>query len=101
MASNSEANSLIWPDIELVQDFTPVLVICMFDEDPIKNEWAITLKFFLALKGVTQVNKRIWPELELVPNLMLVPVTSKSDEDLNKYRSNFGEIDVAPAKNDK
>ena len=34
-------NSLIWPEIKLVQDFMTVFFICKFDEDPIKNEVAI------------------------------------------------------------
>ena len=32
-ASNSKVNSLIWPLIELVRDFMPVLVTCKFDKD--------------------------------------------------------------------
>ena len=35
---NSHDNSLKWAKIELVPDFMPVLVICMLDEDTIKNE---------------------------------------------------------------
>ena len=30
--------SLIWPDFELFRDFMPVLVICKFEENLIKNE---------------------------------------------------------------
>ena len=54
-ASNSKANSPIWPEIQLVRDFTSVLVTCKFEEVdftsvlvtckfeevPIKNEGAI------------------------------------------------------------
>ena len=39
-ASNSKANGLFWPKIELVRDFMPVLVTSKFDEDLIKNERA-------------------------------------------------------------
>ena len=38
---NSIANRPIWPEIKLVPDFMPVLVICKFEEDPIKTEGAI------------------------------------------------------------
>ena len=49
-AYNSEADSLLWP--EIVQDFMPVLVIYKFDEDPMKTEDAIvSTTFFPALKG--------------------------------------------------
>ena len=37
----AHANSRKWAKIELVQDFMPVLVMYMFDEDSIKNEVAI------------------------------------------------------------
>ena len=32
-ASNSKANSLIWPEIELVRDFKPDLVTTKFDKE--------------------------------------------------------------------
>ena len=48
-ASNSEVNSLIWLEIELVRDFKAVLVTCKFEEDPIKNEVAIPRKTFFLL----------------------------------------------------
>ena len=38
VASNSKVNSPIWPKIELIRDFMPVLVSCKFDEDQIKTE---------------------------------------------------------------
>ena len=38
--------SRIWPEFELVWDFMPVLLICNFDEDPIKNEGAIVSSTF-------------------------------------------------------
>ena len=37
-ASNSKVNSPIWLKIKILQDFMPVLIICKFDEEPIKNE---------------------------------------------------------------
>ena len=39
-ANNSDVNDPIWPEIELVRDLIPVLVITKFDEDPIKNKRA-------------------------------------------------------------
>ena len=38
---NSEGSGLIWTKFELVQDFTPVLIICKFDKDRIKTEGVI------------------------------------------------------------
>ena len=50
--SNTEANSPIWPKMELVQDFMPDLIICKLEEDLIKPEGAImSTTFFPALKG--------------------------------------------------
>ena len=50
--SNSKANIPIWPEIELIRVFKPVLVTCKFHKDPIKNEDAImSMTFFPALKG--------------------------------------------------
>ena len=39
--SNSEGNVSIWTKIKIIQDIIFVLVACMYDEDPIKNEVAI------------------------------------------------------------
>ena len=45
-ACNSEANSLLRPEMELVQDFMSVLVVCKFAEDPIKAEDFIVSTIF-------------------------------------------------------
>ena len=37
-ASNSKANSPIWPNVELIRDFMTVLVTCKFKENPSKKE---------------------------------------------------------------
>ena len=51
-ACTSEANSPFWPEIELDQDFMPVLVFCKCEQDPIKTEGAIVSTiFFPGLKG--------------------------------------------------
>ena len=43
---------LIWPEMELVQGFMPDNVTCKFEEDPIKSEGAIvSTTFFPAVKG--------------------------------------------------
>ena len=46
---NSHANSRNWLKIEFVRDFLPVLVICKFDEDSIKNEVNIVRTTFSPL----------------------------------------------------
>ena len=50
-ACNSEVNSPLWPEMVLVQDFMPVLVVCKFEEDPIKTEGAIMSIFFSSAQG--------------------------------------------------
>ena len=42
-ASNSAVLGRIWPNFELVRDIMVVLVICKYEEDPIKNEGARVL----------------------------------------------------------
>ena len=54
-ACNSEANSLIWPKIELIRDFMHVLFTFKFEEDPVKNEGANMSTFFFTLKAT-------WPQ---------------------------------------
>ena len=39
-AANSAVLGPIWPIFELVRDVMDVLVICKYEEDPIKNEGA-------------------------------------------------------------
>ena len=46
---NSEMDSPIWPEFELIQDFMAVLVTCKIDEDPIKSEVAIIRTTFSPL----------------------------------------------------
>ena len=41
LTSNSKVNSPIWPEVELIQDFMHVHVICKFHKDPIKNKKAM------------------------------------------------------------
>ena len=39
-AANPAVLGPIWPNFELVRDFMDVLIICKYEEDPIKNEGA-------------------------------------------------------------
>ena len=48
-ASNSEVNSLIWPEFEVILDFMVILVTCKFDEDPIKSDVALLRTTFLSI----------------------------------------------------
>ena len=51
-ASNSKANSPIWPKIKIVRDFMPFLINCKLEEDPIKMKALLCSQhFFQALKG--------------------------------------------------
>ena len=40
---SSKANGPIWPNIEHIRDFMSVLVICKFEDDPMKTECAILI----------------------------------------------------------
>ena len=48
-AGNSKPNTQISPKFELRREFMPVLIICKFGEDPIKNEDAIDRTIFARL----------------------------------------------------
>ena len=48
-SANSTVLGRIWPNFELVRDIMVVLVICKYDEDPIKNERARVLTRFSPL----------------------------------------------------
>ena len=67
-ACNSEANTLLSPEMELVQDFAPVLIICKFVEGPIKTKGPIvcTKNFRRSRAGNSEVNGQMWPEFKLV-----------------------------------
>ena len=87
-ASNSETQSQM--EFKLVRDFMPVLVICKFDKDPIKNEGTVVSTIFspgniFVARVIASI--QIWPEIELVRDVMLVLVTCKFDEDLIKMKA--------------
>ena len=69
MVNNSKVNNQIWPKFEPVGAFTPVLITCKFDKDPIKGDWDI---IFSPLKGMLLKN-----ECDFMPVL----VSCKFDED--------------------
>ena len=48
-AANSTVLIPIWPNFELVRDIIDFLVICKYEEDPIKNEGARVLTTFSPL----------------------------------------------------
>ena len=50
-ACNFEANSPIWPEVELFQAFMLILIICKFIKDPIKTEGAIVSNIFSGAQG--------------------------------------------------
>ena len=37
-AGNSEANERMLPEFELIREFTPDLITCKFDDDPLKDK---------------------------------------------------------------
>ena len=45
-AANSADLGPIWPNFELVRDIMDVLVTCMYEEDPVKNEGARVFRTF-------------------------------------------------------
>ena len=76
-ACNSEANSPLWLQMELLQDFMPILVICKYAEDPIKTESAMCPQYFVrrSMAGNSEVNGRMWPELTEIICLCWLPAS--------------------------
>ena len=100
-ASNSEVNSPIWPEFELVRDFMAVLVtpasltklrstILWTTVSPLQ----VYGKHFRRLRANnSKENNPIWPEIELVRDFMAVLVTPAS---LTKLRSTILWTTVSP-----
>ena len=93
---NSHANSGKWDKIELVPDFMTVLILCKFDEDPIKNgcycpDIMFPIICLWETKGqVTLIRKVLSaPKLELLQDFLAVLIiyTCKSDE--NSIKNEF------------
>ena len=66
----------------------PVLVTCMIEEDPIRNEGARVFTIFSRLEVYGYFSRRSWvtysavqgPNLELIQEFMIVLVTCKNEE---------------------
>ena len=86
MAANSTVLGRIWLKFELVRDIIDVLVTCMYEEDPIKNEGARVLTrlydiFSDAQGQLTPVSGGILSKLEFIQDFIVVRVTCKNEED--------------------
>ena len=69
LAGNSKIKGRMWPEFELVLDFTPVLVICKFDDDLPKNKVVIVSTTF-SKAGNSKVNGQMWPHFKLIRDFM-------------------------------
>ena len=85
--SNSKLNSPISPKFELRWDFMPVLIICKFDEDPVKKEdyrldniFPILSLWELSVVMETCFNP-ICPKTLFSPSLTLMILRIKFDQD--------------------
>ena len=59
----------------------PVLVICKYEQDPIKTEGAImSTTFFYSAQGQVTNSQWTWLEFEFVQDFMAVLVTSMFDD---------------------
>ena len=87
-ACDSKANSPIWREMELAQDFMPVLVICKFEEirPNLKALKCPHHSFQRSGAGNSKVNRRMCPELEhfLDPIAVLVICKFINDPIKNK-----------------
>ena len=67
--ANSAVLGAIWPNFELVRDLMDVLVTCMYEKDPIKNEGArvfTTFPHYNPMGAIhchgNQSSNPIWPK---------------------------------------
>ena len=92
MAANSAFLGRIWLKFELIRDIIDVLVTCMYEEDPIKNEGARVLTrfydvFFRRSRAThSEVIGGILPKFELIQAFIIVFVTCKNEEDPIKMK---------------
>ena len=74
-------------EFELVRDIIDVLVTCMYEEDPIKNEGARVLTrlydvYFRCSRATnSEVSGGILPKFELIQAFIVVLVALKNEED--------------------
>ena len=63
------------------------LVICKFEEDPIKTEGSIvSTTFFFCAQGNSEVNGQVWTEFQPVQNFTVVLFSCKFDDDTIKIK---------------
>ena len=70
-ASNSKENSLIWPEMEFIQDFVAVLVTCKFEEHLIKNEVQATLVNSTMLNSILSLTSKWQPGPNFFPYIFI------------------------------
>ena len=70
-ASNSKENSLIRPEMELIQDFEAVHVTCKFEEHLIKNEVQATLVNSTMLNSILSLTSKWQPVLNFFPCIFI------------------------------
>ena len=78
----------------------PVCVICLFDEDSIKNEANIIFLIICLRKTKGQLNSLICPKIKFVQDFMAVLNTGNADEDLRNQKWNcyhLAYISLSPA----
>ena len=86
-AANSAVLGRIWMKFELLRDIIDVLIICKYEEDPIKNEGARVLTrlyevFFRNSRATnSEVSRRILPKFKLIQAFRVVLVTCTNEED--------------------
>ena len=96
MASNSNMNSPILPEFELIQDFMPVQVICGFHKDPVKTKQAVlgtrlNMEFFWHKRASnSKVDILIWPEFKFVQDYIPIQVICKFQSKLSRLCSGKG-----------
>ena len=82
-ANNSKVNDPIRLKFELVPAFTPVLITCKFDKDPIKGDWEkLETSFFFHRWRAdnSKMTGHIRPKFKPVRDFMSVLISCKFDE---------------------
>ena len=88
-AGNSEVLVQLWLKFKLARDIIDVLIICKYEEDPIKNEGARVLTIYgvffrRSRANNSEVSGGILPKFELIQAFIVVLVTCKNKEDTIK-----------------
>ena len=83
----SKITGPIWPGFKLVWESIHVHLICMFQEDPIKTEWAMLMTnvkqvlFQQSREHNSKIYDPIWPVFKLAQDFIHVPLIIKFQED--------------------